>query len=114
MDAPTPRQNKVARLIQKDLSDMFQKFARDWLPGVIISVSTVRISPDLEYAKVYLSIFPTEKGQEVLNQLNEIIKEIRYQLGQRVRNQLRKVPEITLFIDDSLDYINKIDNLLKE
>ena len=114
MDAPTPRQNKVARLIQKDLSDMFQKFARDWLPGVIISVSTVRISPDLEYAKVYLSIFTTEKGQEVLNQLNEIIKEIRYQLGQRVRNQLRKVPEITLFIDDSLDYINKIDNLLKE
>ncbi len=114
MDAPTSRQNKVARLIQKDLSDMFQKFAHDWLPGIIISVPTVRISPDLEYAKVYLSIFPPEKGQEVLEQLNGIIKEIRYQLGQRVRNQLRKVPEITLFIDDSLDYIDKIDNLLKE
>ena len=114
MDTPTPRQNKVARLIQKDLNDMFQKFARDWMRGIIISVSVVRISPDLEYAKVYISIFPAEKGQEVLETLNGMIKEIRFQLGKRVRNQLRKVPEITLFLDDSLDYIDKIDNLLKE
>lgn len=114
MQAPTPRQNKVARLIQKDMSDLLQKFARDWFPGVLISVSAVRVSPDFGLAKVYISIFPSGKADEILERLNGANKEIRYQLGQRVKNQLRKIPEIALFIDDSLDYIDNIDTLLKE
>ena len=93
---------------------MFQKFARDWFPGVLISVSSVRVSPDFGLAKVYLSIFPSERSEEILGRLNGANKEIRYQLGQRIKNQLRIIPEIALFIDDSLDYIDNIDNLLKK
>ncbi len=114
MQAQTPRQGKVARLIQKDLSEMFQQYARNEFPGILISVSSVRVSPDFGLAKVYISIFPSAHSQQVLDRLNQSIKEIRYQLGQRIKNQLRKIPEIALFIDDSLDYIENIDNLLKE
>jgi ribosome-binding factor A len=114
MDTPKPRQNKVARLIQKELADMFLKLAKDWMPGVLVSVSSVRVSPDLSFAKVYVSIFPTGKTEQVLETLNHNNKEIRYQLGARVKNQLRIVPEIAIFVDDSLDYIENIDKLLKE
>lgn len=114
MHTPTPRQNKVARLIQKDLSDMLQKTARDWFPGTLISVTSVRVSPDFGLAKVYISVFPTPRGEEILGRLNKANKEIRYQLGQRVKHQMRKVPEIAMYIDDSLDYIENIDSLLKE
>jgi ribosome-binding factor A len=113
-DTPKPRQNKVARLVQKELAEMFLKYAKDWIPGVLVSVSSVRVSPDFALAKVYVSIFPSEKAEKVLESLNHHNKEIRYQLGQRVKNQLRIVPEIALFIDDSLDYIENIDKLLKE
>ena len=114
MNTPSPRQNKIARLIQKDLSEMLQIYARDKFPGVLISVSTVRVSPDYGLAKVYISIFPPARANEIIEKLNKGNKEIRYQLGQRVKNQLRRVPEIAIFIDDSLDYIENIDNLLKE
>lgn len=114
MHTPSPRQNKVARLIQRDMAEMMQHFAKDWLPGVLLSVSSVRVSPDFSLAKVYLSVFPSEKSDQVLEILNKNNKEIRYQLGQRVKNQLRKVPEIALFIDDSLDYIDNIDHILKD
>jgi len=114
MEAPTPRQNKIARLIQKDLSEILQKYARDWFPGVLISVSSVRMSPDYGLAKVYLSIFPTGKSDEILEHVNKANKEIRYVLGKRVKNQLRKVPELAMFIDDSLDYMDNIDQLLKK
>ncbi len=114
MDTPKPRQNKVARLVQKELAEMFLKYAKDWMPGVLVSVSSVRVSPDFALAKVYMSIFPTDKTSTVLETLNHKNKEIRYQLGQRVKNQLRIVPEIAIFVDDSLDYIDNIDKLLKE
>ena len=84
------------------------------MPGVLISVSAVRISPDLSVAKAYLSIFPSEKGKELMEAIRANTKAIRYDLGQRVRMQLRIIPELTFFIDDSLDYIEHIDELLKK
>ena len=84
------------------------------MPGVLISVSAVRISPDLSVANAYLSIFPSEKGKELMEAIRANTKAIRYDLGQRVRMQLRIIPELTFFIDDSLDYIEHIDELLKK
>ena len=114
MHTPSPRQNKVARLIQKDLSEMLQQYARNWIPGILISVSSVRLSPDMGLAKAYLSVFPSNRADEILEKVDKVKKEIRFQLGQRVKNQLRRVPELAFSIDDSLDYIEKIDDLLKK
>lgn len=108
----TTRQNKIARLIQKELSEMFLVQTRS-MPGVIVSVSIVRISPDMSYARAYLSVFPSERGEEIVKNINSNMKTIRYELGKRVRHQLRIIPELKFFIDDSLDYVEKIDKLLK-
>ena len=81
--------------------------------GVLVSVSAVRVSPDLSVARAYLSIFPSEKAKEIIDNINRNTKSVRYELAQRVRYQLRKTPELTFFIDDSLDYIDHIDSLLK-
>ena len=113
MEELTPRQNKVARLIQKELAEMLQTYARNWFQGSIISVSVVRISPDLSVAKCYLSIFPDNRKDEIMGTISQHIKEIRYQLGTRIRNQVRIIPELRFFIDDSLDYIDHIDELLR-
>ena len=83
------------------------------MPGVLVSVSAVRISPDLSVARAYLSIFPSEKANEIIKNINENIKSVRYELGTRVRHQLRIIPELKFFVDDSLDYLEKIDELLK-
>ncbi|MBJ2186951.1 30S ribosome-binding factor RbfA [Paramuribaculum intestinale] len=105
------RQAKIARLLQKELSEIFrQQTAKTH--GVIISVSTVRVSPDLSIAKAYLSVFPSGKAQEVIDNINKSQKTVRYELAQRVRHQLRKTPELAFYLDDSLDYIEKIDSLL--
>ncbi len=108
----TTRQNKIARLLQKELSDIFLIQAKS-VPGILISVSAVRISSDLSIARAYLSIFPSDKSDEILKNINGNMKAIRYELGTRVRHQLRIIPELKFFIDDSLDYIEKIDALLK-
>ena len=109
----TTRQNKIARLIQKELSEMFLLQTKS-MPGVLVSVSIVRISPDMSYARAYLSIFPSERGEEIVKNINDNMKAIRYELGNRVRHQLRIIPELKFFIDDSLDYIDRIDELLKK
>jgi ribosome-binding factor A len=114
MNTPTPRQNKIARLIQKDMSELLQKFVRDWFPGVLISVSSVRVSSDYGLAKVYLSVFPSTRSAEILEKLNKSNKEIRFQLGQLEKHQLRKIPELALYLDDSLDYIDNIGSILKD
>lgn len=106
------RLSKIERLIQKELGDIFQKQTQG-MPGTLVSVSAVRVSPDLSIARAYLSIFPSAKGPELLEAIRANTKAVRYDLGQRVRMQLRKIPELSFFIDDSLDYIEKIDNLLK-
>ena len=82
--------------------------------GVLVSVTRVRISPDLSICTAYLSIFPSEKSEELLTNINANEKTIRYELGKRVHNQLRIIPELRFFIDDSLDYIEHIDSLLKQ
>ncbi|MCD8041618.1 MAG: 30S ribosome-binding factor RbfA [Tannerellaceae bacterium] len=107
------RLKKIGRLLQKELGDIFQKQTMS-MPGILISVSAVRVSPDLGIAKAYLSIFPSEKGEEIIEAIRTNTKAIRYDLGQRVRLQLRKIPELSFYIDDSLDYIENIDNLLKK
>ena len=107
----TTRQAKIARLIQKELSEIF-RLQTAKTHGVLVSVSAVRVSPDLSIAKVYLSIFPTDKSQELLESITASAKPIRYELAQRVRFQLRKCPELSFYIDDSLDYIENIDKLL--
>lgn len=107
------RQQKIARLIQKELSEIFcQQTAK--MGNVLVSVSAVRVSPDLSIARVYLSIFPSEKADEILKNINASAKTVRYELAQRVRYQLRKTPELSFFVDDSLDYIEHIDELLKK
>ena len=108
----TTRQNKIARLIQKELSEIFLLQTKS-MHGVLVSVSAVRISPDLSIARVYLSIFPSEKGEELIKNINANMKSIRYELGTRVRFQLRIIPELKFFLDDSLDYLEHIDELLK-
>lgn len=107
------RQAKISRLLQKELSEIFrQQTAKTH--GVIVSVSAVRTSPDLSIAKAYLSIFPSDKSAEMMDSINASSKTIRYELAQKVRFQLRKVPELHFYLDDSLDYIENIDNLLQK
>ena len=107
------RQNKIARLLQKELSVIFQEQTRS-LHGVMVSVTRVKVSPDLSICTAYLSIFPSEKSEELIKNITKNEKQIRYELGTRVRYQLRIIPELRFFIDDSLDYIERIDELLKK
>ena len=105
------RQAKISRLLQKELSEIF-RLQTAKTHGVIVSVSSVKVSPDLSVARAYLSVFPSAKAQEMIESVNHSAKTIRYELAQRVRYQLRKTPELSFYIDDSLDYIQNIDNLL--
>ncbi len=107
------RQQKIERLLQKDLGDIFQKGTNTLFKNKMITVTAVRVSPDLSVAKVYLSLFPVEDKDEFIQYINDIESKIRFELGKRVRHQLRKIPELKFFVDDSLDYIENIDNLLK-
>lgn len=92
---------------------IFQAQTRQ-MPGVLVSVSAVRISPDMSVARVYLSIFPSERAEEICKNVNDSVKQIRFELGTKVGKQLRIIPELKFFIDDSLDYIENIDRLLKQ
>ena len=107
------RLQKVNRLIQKELGELLLIEAKK-MPGVLISVTSVRVSADLSVAHAYLSVFPTEKSKEMVSNINENVKSVRYDLGKRLRNQLRIIPELTFHVDDSLDYIDNLDNLLKD
>ena len=100
----TTRQNKISRLLQKELSEIFLLQTKA-MHGTLVSVSAVRISPDMSIARVYLSVFPSEKAEEMVKNINDNMKSIRYELG--------IIPELKFFVDDSLDYIEKIDSLLK-
>ncbi len=112
MEKESTRQLKVARQIQKDLSEIFAREVP--LPaGVMVSVTVVRVSPDLAFAKVYLSIFPFARAEETMSSIGREAKTVRRLLGTRVRNQLRIVPELAFAVDDSLEYIENIDNLLR-
>lgn len=105
------RQAKIARLLQKELSEIFRQQTSK-MHGVLVSVSAVRVSPDLSVAKAYLSVFPSERAAEILESVNQNSRTIRYELARRVRYQVRRTPELTFYLDDSLDYLDKIDSLL--
>jgi ribosome-binding factor A len=107
------RLNKIGRLLQKELSELFRKQTA-MMRGTLVSVSAVRVSPDLSVAKVYVSIFPSEKRDELLASIEKNKKTLRYDLGQIVRSQLRRIPELVFYRDDSLDYVDNIDKLLKQ
>jgi ribosome-binding factor A len=106
------RQQKISRLVQKDLGEILQQKGQSLFGGVLITVTKVNVSGDLSIAKVYLSLFTTSDKETVLESIRQHTREIRYELAGRTRNQLRIIPELHFFIDDSLDYIERIDTLI--
>lgn len=109
------RQEKIAELIKRELSLYFQQNARTVGKGAMVSVTIVRVSKDLSVVKAYLSIFGgSESAQEVLKNIKEQQHIIRHELGKKMRQQLRVIPEFHFYLDDSLDYAEKIDGLLKD
>jgi len=109
---PTTRQLKVGRQLQKDIGEIIQRQGMAVYGGALLTVMGVEVSPDLGFAKVVLSIFPSSKAAEVKPLLNE--RHIRAELGKRVKNQLRVVPELAFVVDTSLDYVENIERLLRE
>lgn len=107
------RQNRIARLLQKELSVIFQQQTRA-MRGVMVSVTHAKVSPDLSICTAHLSVFPSERSQEILDNINEQKSQIRFELGNRIKSQVRIIPDLRFFIDDSLDYLEKIDELLKK
>ncbi len=107
------RQKKISRLLQKELAEILRQKTQEISPGKIITVTTVRVSPDLGVSKIYLSIFPSADKDAALEKITSLTKNIRYELGRKIKNQMRVVPELNFYPDDSLDYIDNIDSLLK-
>ena len=108
------RQEKIEKMLSKDLGEILQGMNHGLLPGVMITLTRVDVSPDLGYAKVYVSLFPSEDRQKDLENLKKHVGEARFQLGKRVKNQLRIVPELFFYLDDSFDRAERIDQLLKK
>ena len=106
------RQNKVARLFQKELSLIFQSQTRA-MHGTMVSVTRCKVSPELGICTAYLSVFPSDKGEEILTNIRANDKNVRYELGKKIGKQVRIIPELRFFIDDSLDYLERIDELLQ-
>jgi len=108
------RQKKVAGVLQKDLADVLQNALRDsGHRGIIVSVSKVKVPTDLSIAKIYISVFPNIEAQKMLEELNIVKSKIRHEISQRTRHQLRRMPELQFFIDDSLEYMEGINRSLK-
>ena len=114
MEQYSTRQNKISRLVQREMADILLKLNKTKFTGKIISVSIVRVTKDLGIARIYLSIFPSEFSEEILSELRLITKQIRGDLGRKVGKSLRVIPNLEFYIDDSLDYIDNIDKLLHE
>lgn len=113
METESTRQKKVSNLILRELGTYFQRNAPLYAKGGMITVTTVRITPDLSVAKVYLSIFAVSDKEAVLRAIRENAWQVRKELGAEVRHQLRIVPELIFYLDDSLDHVERIDELLK-
>ena len=109
----TTRQQKIAKQIQKDVAEIFQKEGRELLCGTLATVTAVRVSPDFNYAKIYVSIFPFSKAPETLASLDRNNWFVRRELGRRIRNQVKSIPELQFFLDDSLEYIEHIEQALR-
>ncbi len=114
MQAETKRQKQVAGLINEELNDIFRRMGLNMMDGGMISIASVKITPDLFEAKVYLSMFQIKDTQATLHTIEEKNKEIRKELGTRVRHQLRSIPMLKFFIDDTLDYVFKMEELFEK
>jgi ribosome-binding factor A len=114
MESTNTRQQKIAKQIQKDVAGIIQREYSAALRGTLVTVTTVRVSVDLAYAKIYVSIFPFDRAQATLAFLTEQNRAIRGALGSLMRNQVKSIPELQFFVDDSLEYIENIDNLLNK
>ena len=108
------RQERFAKQIQKDLGEIFQQHRHEWLAGEFVTISGVKISPDLGHAKIYLSLFNSKQRQKVMESVEIHNREIRMALAARLKNQVRKVPEIVFYEDETLDYLNKMDRIFEE
>jgi ribosome-binding factor A len=108
------RQQKVARLLQKELAEIFRSNTQSFFDKAFVTVTIVRVSPDLGYAKVYMSVLAAKDKIAVVKMATDHYSQIRFQLGERIKNQVRSIPELSFFIDDSLDYAENIENLLKK
>ncbi len=113
MEQYSTRQNKISRLVHREIADILLKLNKTNFTGKLISVSIVRVTKDLGIARIYLSIFPSEFGEEILSDIKKLTKHIRGDLGRKVGKTLRVIPNLEFYIDDSLDYIDNIDKLLK-
>jgi|TARA_B110000914_G_C15510066_1_gene470335 ribosome-binding factor A len=114
MNEETPRQKKIASLIQKELATLLQgNIRKEGLSNLIISITKVHVTVDLAFAKIFLSIFPSTSALEYLKSMQENSFKIRHELSQIMKNQMRRTPQLAFYIDDSLDYIEKIDSALK-
>ena len=114
VEKESTRQLKVASQLQKDLAEIIRLKGMSHFGGALVSVSGVKISPDLSFAKVYVSIFPSAKAEAVMQTLTEEVRAIRGELGQRIAKQFRIVPELAFSLDSSLDYVEHVDQLLKK
>ena len=108
------RQQKFSRLIQKEIAEIFQFDTKGKFGNIMITVTQVRVSPDLGVAKIYVSLFPVKEKDEMLDLIKKNTSEIRGLLGKRIRHQSRVIPELVFYIDDSLDYAERINELLKK
>lgn len=110
----TNRQKKIGGVIQRDLAEILQAHLRDaGKTGILISVSKVKVTTDLSQAKAYISIFPAKNAKEILAELTEVKPKIKHEVALRTKNQLRRMPNLEFFIDDSLDYIENIEKSIK-
>lgn len=109
----TTRQQKIARQIQRDVAEIFQKEGREIVRGTLVTVTEVRVSPDFNYARIYVSIFPFDRAPETMASLDRNAWFVRRELGRRIKDQLRTVPEVQFFLDDSLEYIDHIEQAMK-
>lgn len=108
------RRQRLLKQFHKDMSDIFLKINKNFFNDKMISVSEVRLTSDLSIAKIYLSCFPSKDPDIFLDKVNSLKNKIRFELGNKIKNQMRKVPELRFFIDNSFDEIEKIDELLKK
>ncbi len=114
MEGESTRQQKIARQLQRDLAEIIRSKGMAAYNGAMVTVSEVRVTPDLSQAKVYVSIFPSSKAEQVMEIIRNSVKQLRGELGRLVAKQLRIVPELLFFLDTSLDYAEHIDELLKK
>jgi len=108
------RQEKFARQLQRDLAAIFQERTHDWFSGIMITLTDVQVSPDLGYAKAYLSILDRRRRREAMDQVDMYSREIRQELARRIRHEVRKIPELVFFEDETLEYADKMDRIFKD